>query len=141
MIVNKIQKVRHAAAVALELLDNDEDGNVDDPNIESALREVSAQILKKNFFDLHFEKNFDSKKAKALIPIYDFDGSPAQEEFFKAREGTIAAELFRNEMNIDNTGSFSTRDATVEEILHAINVIGHAEKYSDFEMWDDSDSG
>ena len=42
-------------------------------------------------------------------------------------------------MNIDNTGSFSKRDATVEEILHAINVIGHAEKYSDFEMWDDSD--
>jgi len=109
--------VRHAAAVASELLDNDEDGNVDDPNIESALRE-----------------------AKALIPIYDFDGSPAQEEFFKAREGTIAAELFRDEMNIDNTGSFSNRDATVEEILHAINVIGHAEKYSDFEMWDDSDS-
>ena len=36
-------QVRHAAAVASELLDNDEDGKVDDPNIEFALREDLAK--------------------------------------------------------------------------------------------------
>ena len=38
-------QVRHAAAVASELLDNDEDGKVDDPNIEFALREDLAKNI------------------------------------------------------------------------------------------------
>ena len=38
-------QVRHAAAVASELLDNDEDGKVDDPNIEFALREDLAENI------------------------------------------------------------------------------------------------
>ena len=42
-------QVRHAAAVASELLDNDEDGKVDDPNIEFALREdLAKKYLSKN---------------------------------------------------------------------------------------------
>ena len=46
-------------------------------------------------------------------------------------DGAFAAELYFDNMNIDKTGFF-TKDETVEEILHAINVIGHARKYTDF---------
>ena len=51
-------KVKHAAAVAAELLDNNEDGIVDDPLIE-------AQLINKN----------------ALMPLFFQDGNSAMDIF------------------------------------------------------------
>ena len=51
-------KVLHAAAVAAELLDNDEDGEVDDPLLKAELASNGA-----------------------LIPIFSYDGSPAMDNF------------------------------------------------------------
>ncbi len=52
-------KVLHAAAVAAELLDNDEDGEVDDPVLKAELGANGA-----------------------LIPIFAYDGSPGMDYFF-----------------------------------------------------------
>ena len=94
----------HAASVAAELLDNDEDGIVDDPLIEAQLRD-----------------------AMAVMPIFveDDEDSPAMKEFEKAREGSSSAYLFEFEMDPDWTGSVNGnhRDATLEEILHTIKLI------------------
>jgi len=53
------EKVLHAAAVAAELLDNNEDGEVDDPVLKAELAANGA-----------------------LIPIFAYDGSSAMENFF-----------------------------------------------------------
>ena len=57
-------KVLHAAAVAAELLDNNEDGVVDDPLIESELISKSA-----------------------LMPIFSAEGSSAENTFFMNYNG------------------------------------------------------
>ena len=38
------EKVLHAAAIAAELLDNNEDGIVDDPGVENSLRNLNAMM-------------------------------------------------------------------------------------------------
>ena len=51
-------KVLHAASIAAELLDNNEDGEVDDPLLKDELNANGA-----------------------LIPIFAYDGSPAMDNF------------------------------------------------------------
>ena len=58
------EKVLHAAAVAAELLDNDEDGEVDDPLLKAELAANGA-----------------------LIPIFAYDGSSAMDNFFDHYDG------------------------------------------------------
>ena len=100
------EKVLHAASVAAELLDNNEDGEVDDP-------------LLKNELDFN----------GALIPIFSYDGSPAMDNFFDNYNGNGAsAVLWRNEIDPNNPGYWGS-DATVEEIVHVINVVGHTNIY------------
>jgi hypothetical protein len=105
-------KVLHAAAVAAELLDNNEDGVVDD-------------ILLKN----------ELAASGALIPIFSFDGSAAEGIFFNNYNGNgAAAVLYNNEMDPSQTGHWGD-DATVEEVIHVINAVGHTSIYpSAFEM-------
>jgi len=99
-------KVKHAAAVAAELLDNNEDGIVDDPLIES-------QLMSEN----------------ALIPIFMQDGNSAMSTFDNYYNGNgVSAVLFNNEIDPTKTGHWGD-DATVEEILHTINHIGHTNVY------------
>jgi len=46
-------------------------------------------------------------------------------------KGDVSAALYKFEMDKDHTGSTNPdhRDATVEEILHTINDVGHARVY------------
>ena len=99
-------KVLHAAAVAAELLDNDEDGIVDDPLIETQLSNENA-----------------------LIPIFSSEGSSAENIFFNNYNGNgVSAVLYKNEISPNNPGHWGD-DATVEEVLHTINHVGHINVY------------
>ena len=101
-------KVLHAAAVAAELLDNNEDGIVDDPLIE-------AQLISRN----------------ALIPIFFEDGNSAMNIFESNYNGDgVSAVLYNNEIDPLQTGHWGN-DATVEEIIHTINHVGHSNIYPD----------
>jgi len=100
-------RVKHAAAVAAELLDNNEDGIVDDPLI-------AAQLANKN----------------ALMPLFFQDGNSAMNTFEYNYNGDgVSAVLFNDEIDPSQTGHWGS-DATVEEIMHTINHVGHANVYS-----------
>ena len=102
-------KVLHAAAIAAELLDNNEDGIVDD------------QLLKEELAN-----------RKALIPILRNEWSDAADDFFDNYNGDGAsAVLFNFEIDPNNTGHWGD-DATVEEVIHVINDIGHVSIYPDW---------
>ena len=99
-------KVLHAAAVAAELLDNNEDGIVDDPLIE-------AQLTNEN----------------ALMPIFSSEGSSVENTFFNNYNGDgVSAVLYKNEIDPTQTGHWGD-DASVEEIMHTINHVGHTNVY------------
>jgi len=99
-------KVLHAASVAAELLDNNEDGIVDDPAIE-------IQLTSEN----------------ALMPIFSSEGSSAENAFFNNYNGDgVSAVLYKNEIDPTQTGHWGD-DATVEEIMHTINHVGHTNVY------------
>ena len=101
------EKILHVAAVAAELLDNDEDGNVDDPLIESSLIELNT-----------------------VMPVFQSENGNAIETFFDNldEDGCTGAVVFRNEIDPDQPGHWGD-DATVEEVLHTINSCGHVEVY------------
>ena len=100
------EKVLHAAAVAAELLDNNEDGIVDDPLIK-------LQLSNEN----------------ALIPIFSYEGSAAENLFFNNYNGNgVSAVLYNNEIDPTQTGHWGD-DASVEEIIHTINHVGHTNVY------------
>ena len=99
-------KVLHAAAVTAELLDNNEDGIVDDPLIK-------AQLANSN----------------ALMPLFASEGSAGENAFFNNYNGNgVSAVLYNNEIDPTQPGHWGD-DATVEEILHTINHIGHTFVY------------
>ena len=99
-------KVLHAAAVAAELLDNNEDGIVDDPLIE-------AQLINEN----------------ALMPLFFQDGNAAMNTFGNNYNGNgVSAVLFNGEIDPTQTGHWGD-DATVEEVIHTINHVGHTNVY------------
>ena len=98
--------VLHAAHVLAELLDNDEDGEIDD-----AL--VFEELLAR----------------KALVPIFNREGSPAENEFFENYRGEgVGAVLYGTEIDPERPGYWGA-DATIEEIMHTINHVGHREVY------------
>ena len=98
-------KILHAAAVAAELLDNNEDGIVDDPHVEYYLRSLNT-----------------------MMPIFNSEWSSGQDNVFDYYNGCISAALYRNEIDPSNPGHWGD-DASVEEILHTINVCGQLEVY------------
>lgn len=100
------EKVLHAAAIAAELLDNNEDGVVDDPLIEQELSNRSA-----------------------LMPIFTSENSQAANSFFNNYNGDgVSAVLFNNEIDPSQPGHWGD-DATVEEVIHTINHVGHVTIY------------
>tara|TARA_Y100001960_G_scaffold95207_1_gene102512 strand:- start:125 stop:1117 length:993 start_codon:yes stop_codon:yes gene_type:complete len=109
-------KVLHAAAVAAELLDNDEDGVVDDQALKNRLANSGA-----------------------LMPIFTSDGNSCMDSFEDNYNGNgVSAVLFRNEIDPSQPGHWGD-DASVEEILHTINHVGHVYLYSnDFNIFPNS---
>ncbi|MFT5184143.1 MAG: hypothetical protein ACI84C_001271 [Flavobacteriales bacterium] len=102
------EKTLHAAAVWAELIDNDEDGQVDDQPLLDALLDNTA-----------------------LIPIFEADENAAMNTFFDNYNGTgVSAILWQQEIDPSQTGHWGD-DATVEEILHTINSVGHTNIYPD----------
>lgn len=101
------EKILHVAAVTAELLDNDEDGNIDDPLIESSLIELNT-----------------------VMPVFQYENGNAIETFFDNLDddGCTGAVLFKNEIDPNQPGHWGD-DATVEEVLHTINACGHVEVY------------
>jgi len=100
------EKVLHAAAIAAELLDNDENGYVDDNLLKTQLQSSGA-----------------------LIPIFSQEGSNAEDLFFSQYNGEgAAAVLYNNEMDPAQPGHWGS-DATVEEVIHVINAVGHTAVY------------
>jgi len=102
-------KVLHVAAVAAELLDNDENGVVDDINIFNSLQ------------DNH-----------ALMPVFSYDGNSCMDDFEDHYNGDgVSAVLYRNEIDPSNPGHWGD-DATVEEVIHTINHVGHVNVYPSY---------
>ena len=100
------EKVLHVAAIAAELLDNNEDGQVDDPLIKQELMNRGA-----------------------LIPILNSEWSQEANSFFNNYDGDgVSAVLFNNEIDPNNPGRWGY-DATVEEVIHTINHVGHVNVY------------
>ena len=99
------EKVLHAAAVAAELLDNNEDGIVDDPAVETALR-----------------------NSNAMMPLFNSEWSNGQDNVFDYYNGCLGAALYNNEIDPSQPGHWGD-DASVEEILHTINNCGQLEVY------------
>ena len=100
------EKVLHVASVAAELLDNNEDGIIDDPLIESSLLELNT-----------------------VMPIFQSENGNAIDTFFdNFDDGCTGAVLFKNEIDPNQPGHWGD-DATVEEVLHTINACGHVEVY------------
>jgi hypothetical protein len=101
-------QVLHAASVLAELLDNDEDGLVDDAALLSRLQNMSA-----------------------MMPMFDYEDSPAYQDFAGNYNGEgVSAVLFADEVDPTQPGHWGS-DATVEEIMHTINAIGHTYVYSE----------
>lgn len=101
-------KLLYVARVLTELLDNDEDGQWDDPA-------VVAELL----------------AAEAMMPVFKFEGSRAEEAFADNYQGRgVSAVLYDDEVEPRRPGLWGT-DATIEETLHTINAVGHAEVYPD----------
>ena len=101
------EKVFHVASVVAELLDNDEDGIVDDPLIEASLIELNT-----------------------IMPVFQSENGSSIDTFFDNfdDDGCTGAVLFRNEIDPNQPGYWGS-DATVEEVLHTINSCGHVEVY------------
>ena len=102
-------KVLHAAAIAAELLDNNEDGVVDDLALFERLQQQNA-----------------------LMPIFLYEGSSCMDDFEDYYNGDgVSAVLFRNEIDPSQPGHWGA-DASVEEIVHTINHVGHVYLYPDY---------
>ena len=107
-------KVLHAAAIAAELLDNDEDGMIDDENVKNELMSLYT-----------------------IMPLFSYEGSDAEEMVFDNFEDLkennnfcAGAVLYNNEIDPSSPG-FWGNDASVEEMLHTINACSHVEIYPD----------
>ena len=102
------EKVLHVAAVIAELLDQNEDGIVDDFALAEAL-----------------------DGADAMMPVFTGEGSVAEDVFFEMYEGDgVSAVLYAGEINPSEPGYWG-EDATVEEVLHTINHVGHVVLHPD----------
>jgi hypothetical protein len=101
-------QVIHAATVLAELLDNDEDGVVDDSALHERLLE-----------------------ANATVPMFNAEGSPAEYYLMNHYQGEgIGAVLYADEVDPSRTGRWGYDDS-VEEIMHTINMVGHVYIYPD----------
>ena len=96
----------HAAHIMAELLDNDEDAIIDDASLLEQLQQ-----------------------SQACMPIFASEGSAAEMTMFDNYDGSgIGAVLYAQEVDENNPGTWGY-DASVEEIMHTINSVGHVAVY------------
>ncbi len=107
-------KVLYVASITAELLDNNEDGIIDDPNVQQTLSNKNT-----------------------IMPLFAYEGSNAEDILFdnfdllfEEYNYCAGAVLYNNEIDPSNPG-FWGDDASVEEILHTINACSHVEIYPD----------
>jgi len=101
------EKVLHVAAIWAELIDNNEDGIIDDPDLLTELL-----------------------NNEAIMPIFAQDENASMQTFMNNYNGDgVSAVLWQSEINSSQPGHWGT-DATVEEVLHTINGVGHVNLYS-----------
>lgn len=98
-------KILHVASVIAELIDNNEDGIIDDSLVFSIL-----------------------KKSNVVMPIFSKEGSKAEKTFSSNFNGCKGAVLYQNEVNPTRIGEWPF-DATFEEVLHTINNCGQVKAY------------
>lgn len=99
-------QLMHAAQIMAELLDNNEDGVIDDDALLAQLQQSSA-----------------------FMPIFMEEGSKAENDLFEHYDGSGAgAALYAQEVDEENPGRWGY-DASVEEIMHTINSVGHVFVY------------
>ena len=102
------EKVLFVANVLAELIDNDEDGFADDPALLEKLIEEHA-----------------------TMPIFKREGSDAENDFFDNYNGQgVSAVLYNGEVDPSQPGHWGD-DATVEELMHTVNHVGHVALYPD----------
>ena len=94
-------KVRHAAAVMAEYLDNDEDGTADNPAVVETLVRRGARLL-----------------------IFASEADPEIPQTYVPSDDSLQA-LFSNE-TLPNGRAGGQFDATLEEVLHLITYVGYA---------------
>jgi hypothetical protein len=96
----------YVATVVAELLDNDENGEVDDPALLARLQQNEA-----------------------LFPVFSGEGSAAEMDLMENYQGQgISAVLYKGEVDPSQPGHWGS-DATVEEVMHTINACGHVQIY------------
>jgi len=102
-------KLLHAANVLAQWLDNDEDGNVDDPKILDQMVEN-----------------------KAFVVMVKTGDHPDLERFFKANppRDMQGQDLYDDE-TIPGGAAEGLFDASLEELLHIVNFAGHTYAYPD----------
>lgn len=98
-------RLLHAANIMAQYLDNDEDGNVDNPAVQLAMKSANAFLFLWN-------------KQSDLV-------------FFSPPNNTIGQDLGNDETIIDwhNNGHTGQYDAALEEVLHIITHAGYANAY------------
>jgi hypothetical protein len=97
----------HAASIGAELLDNDENGVVDDVDLADQLISINA-----------------------VMPLFSDEGSPAENAMMDNWDDSfcVSAVLYSQEISPWAPVNWF-EDACLEEILHTINVCGHVELY------------
>ena len=107
------RKVVHAAHVMAQYLDNDEDGEVDDPNVLQAMIEGSALLVMfADFEELEQSGIFDDDRLRDAYASQDLEGHE-----------TVTPE---DRVEGDAGDRF---DAAIEEIWHLVSSAGYATAY------------
>jgi hypothetical protein len=66
------------------------------------------------------------------MPVFSYDGNSCMDDFEDNYNGDgVSAFLYRNEIDPSNPGHWGD-DATVEEVLHTINHVGHVNVYPSY---------
>jgi len=100
------EQVLHAVSVLAELIDNNEDGDADDPAVLQALQQAGF-----------------------VMPMFTSEDAESMQAFERHYTGEgVSAVLFANEVDPNRPGVWGA-DATVEEIIHTINHRGHVSVY------------
>ncbi|PCJ82596.1 MAG: hypothetical protein COA49_00615 [Bacteroidetes bacterium] len=100
-------KLLHAASIGAELLDNDENGIIDDDSLGTYLVSVNA-----------------------VLPIFLEEGSVAEYSMMENDDGSFCTHAVLYSHEIDPNAPVDWfEDASLEEILHTINGCGHVNIY------------